>query len=94
VILAACDSGVERSYKGGEVLGFVSTMMARGTAGLVTPGLPIPDGASVDLMTALHDAIRGGASLADALYRARTAVGADDPETYVAWCGLTAYGAA
>jgi tetratricopeptide (TPR) repeat protein len=94
VILAACDSGVERSYKGGEMLGFVSTMMARGTAGLVTPGLPIPDGASVDLMTALHDAIRGGASLADALYRACTAVGAEDPETYVAWCGLTAYGAA
>jgi CHAT domain-containing protein len=94
VVLAACDSGVERSYEGGEMLGFVSALMARGTAGVVAAGLPIPDGASVDAMTALHRHVGRGASLAEALFAARTEVEPDTPEAYVAWCGLTAYGAA
>jgi len=94
VVLAACDSGVERSYEGGEVFGFVSALMARGTAGVVAAGLPIPDGASVDTMTALHGHLGRGASLAEALFAARTQVEPDTPEAYVAWCGLTAYGAA
>jgi hypothetical protein len=64
--------GVERGYEGGEVLGFASALLARGTAGVVAAGLPIPDGAGVDAMTALHEGLRAGASLADALFAART----------------------
>jgi tetratricopeptide (TPR) repeat protein len=94
VVLAACDSGVERSYAGGEVLGFVSALMARGTAGVVAAGLPIPDGASVDAMTALHEGLGRGESLARALHAARARIDPDRPEAYVAWCALTAYGAA
>lgn len=94
VIMAACDSGVERSYEGGEVLGFVSAMMARGTAGIVAAGLPVPDGACVDSMIALHRGIVRGLPLAEALYEARSTVGSEGPAEYVAWCTLTAYGAA
>jgi CHAT domain-containing protein len=94
VVLAACESGVERGYEGGEVLGFASALLARGTAGVVAAGLPIPDGASVDAMTALHEGIRAGSSLAGALFAARTTEEPDDPAAYVAWCSLTAYGAA
>ncbi|GIJ55750.1 hypothetical protein Vau01_032660 [Virgisporangium aurantiacum] len=94
VIMAACDSGVERSYEGGEVLGFVSAMMARGTAGVVAAGLPVPDGACVDSMIALHRGIARGLPLAEALYEARSTVGSESPAEYVAWCTLTAYGAA
>jgi tetratricopeptide (TPR) repeat protein len=94
MIMAACDSGVERSYEGGEVLGFVSAMMARNTAGLVAAGLPVPDGACLDAMTALHRGIARGLPLADALYGARSAMASDDPAGYVTWCSLTAYGAA
>jgi tetratricopeptide (TPR) repeat protein len=93
VVLAACDSGVERTYEGDEVLGFVSAMMARGTAGVVASGIPLPDGASIAAMTVLHQSIRQGRSLMAALHEARTTVGFDSPESYVAWCGLTAYGA-
>jgi tetratricopeptide (TPR) repeat protein len=94
VVMAACDTGVERSYEGGEVLGFVSAMMARGTAGVVAAGLPVPDGACVDSMTALHQGIARGLPLAEALYDARSAVGSQSAAEYVAWCTLTAYGAA
>ena len=94
VVLAACESGVERGYEGGEVLGFASALLARGTAGVVAAGLPIPDGAGVDAMTALHEGLRAGCSLADALFAARTTAEPDDPAAYVAWCSLTAYGAA
>lgn len=94
VVLAACESGVERSYAGGEVLGFVSALMARGTAGVVAAGLPIPDGASVAAMTALHDGLRRGEPLSRALFSARTRIEPESADAYVAWCTLTAYGAA
>jgi tetratricopeptide (TPR) repeat protein len=94
VVMAACDSGVERSYEGGEVLGFVSAMMARGTAGVVAAGLPVPDGACVDAMIALHRGIARGLPLSEALFEARSTVGADTPADYVAGSTLTAYGAA
>jgi CHAT domain-containing protein len=93
VVLAACDSGVEHSYEGDEMLGFVSALMGSGTAGVVAAGIPVPDGASVAAMTVLHGNLHRGHSVARALYEARTTVGADDPAGYVAWCGLTAYGA-
>jgi tetratricopeptide (TPR) repeat protein len=93
VVLAACDSGVERSYAGDELLGFVSATMARGSAGVVAPGVPLPDGAAVAIMTGLHEALNRGRSLAEALHEARAGVGSDSPSAYVAWCGLTAYGA-
>jgi CHAT domain-containing protein len=94
VVLAACDAGAEHRYAGGEVLGFVSALMARGTAGLVASAIPLPDGASVPLMTKLHQNVAQGASLAQALWEARTTADLERPENYVAWSGVTAYGAA
>ncbi|HEY1673940.1 MAG TPA: CHAT domain-containing tetratricopeptide repeat protein [Streptosporangiaceae bacterium] len=94
VVLAACDVGAEYRYAGGEVLGFVSALMARGTAGVVTSAIPLPDGASVPLMTSLHRKVTAGASMAQALWEARTTADLERAEDYVAWSGVTAYGAA
>jgi tetratricopeptide (TPR) repeat protein len=94
VVLAACDVGAEYRYAGGEVLGFVSALMARGTAGVVTSAIPLPDGASVPLMTSLHRKVTTGASMAQALWEARTTADLERAEDYVAWSGVTAYGAA
>ena len=94
VVLAACDAGAEYRYAGGEVLGFVSALMARGTAGVVTSAIPLPDGASVPLMTSLHRKVTTGASMAQALWEARTTADLERAEDYVAWSGVTAYGAA
>jgi hypothetical protein len=94
VVLAACESGAEHRYAGGEVLGFVSALMARGTAGVVASTIPLPDGASVPLMTRLHRQVAGGASLAQALWEARAGSDLERAEDYAAWTGVTAYGAA
>jgi tetratricopeptide (TPR) repeat protein len=94
VVLAACESGVEHSYAGGEVLGFVSALMARGTAGVVASTIPLPDGASIPLMTSLHRNVAAGASLPQALWEARASADLERAEDYAAWFGVTAYGAA
>ena len=94
VVLAACESGVEHSYAGGEVLGFVGALMARGTAGVVASTIPLPDGASVPLMTSLHRNVAAGKSLPEALWKARAGADLERAEDYAAWAGVTAYGAA
>ena len=94
VVLAACESGAEHRYAGGEVLGFVSALMARGTAGVVASTIPLPDGASVPLMTRLHQHLAVGASLAQALWEVRANSNLERAEDYAAWFGVTAYGAA
>ena len=94
VVLAACESGVEHSYAGGEVLGFVGALMARGTAGVVASTIPLPDGASVPLMTGLHRNVAAGDSLPEALWKARAGADLERAEDYAAWAGVTAYGAA
>ena len=100
VVLAACRSGAQVSYAGEEVLGFVSAFMARGTAGMVAATMPVPDGESVPLMSALHGRIARGDTLSQALWTARASVGAvaedftDRPVDFMAWFAYTAYGAA
>jgi tetratricopeptide (TPR) repeat protein len=94
LVMAVCESAVEREYAGGEVLGFVSALMAQGTAGVVASGIDIPDGAAVALMIDLHRHLAAGLTLDEALHRSRADCDRDDLGTFVAWCGLTAYGAA
>jgi tetratricopeptide (TPR) repeat protein len=94
MILAACDSGADVSYEGGEMLGFASALIARGTSGLVTSMVALPDLEAVPLMRSLHQFALGGASLADALHGARGTVDRDHPGAFVNWCALTAFGAA
>ena len=76
------------------MLGFVSALMAGGTAGVIASGVPLPDGASLALMPRLHDRVVRGESLAGALWAVRAAEPPTSPADFVTWCGLTAYGAA
>ena len=94
IVLASCESGAQVEYVGDEVVGFISALMARGTAGLVASTVVVSDAETVDLMCALHQALRAGATLADALYGARQTVDRDDPRAFVSWCAFNAYGAA
>jgi len=94
LILAACHSGADVSLAGDEVLGFVSALLAGGTAGVIACLSEVPDAAAVDLMHRLHRGIREGLTLARALHRART----DHPDgggaAFVARCAFVAHGAA
>jgi tetratricopeptide (TPR) repeat protein len=94
VVLAACDSGNDVSYEGNEVLGFVSTLMAKGTAGVLASSVVVPDQDLAPLMTALHTAISKGETLARALHIARASIGDEEPRQFVASCAFNAFGAA
>jgi len=94
LILASCESGALVSYAGDEVLGFVSALLARGTAGILASTAVVPDVEAVGLMTSVHRRLAGGATLAHALHEARAAQDTDDPSSFVNWCTFNAHGAA
>ncbi len=94
LILASCHSGADVAYLGDEVLGFVSTMLAQGTAGVVASIAAVPDVAAIDLMLELHRGLREGMTLARALHAARGRIDRDSPEGFVNWCTFSAHGAA
>ena len=94
VILAACEASADIAYTGGELLGFVSALIARGTAGVLGSIQLVPDEATARFMLHVHEHLRDEAALAAALYNARESLDIDDPSDLVNWCGFTAYGAA
>ncbi|GEL96687.1 CHAT domain-containing protein [Cellulomonas terrae] len=94
LVLASCHSGADVAYAGDEVLGFVSAMLAQGTAGVVASIAAVPDVAAVDLMLELHRGLRDGLPLARALHAARGRVDRSTPEGFVNWCTFSAHGAA
>jgi CHAT domain-containing protein len=94
IILAACDSAADVGYAGDEMLGFVSALMARGTAGLVASMVMVPDVESVSLMRALHERTADGATLSEALHGARSTLATGESAEFVNWCAFTAFGGA
>ncbi|GEK22127.1 CHAT domain-containing protein [Cellulomonas xylanilytica] len=94
LVLASCHSGADVAYLGDEVLGFVSAMLAQGTAGVVASIAAVPDVAAVDLMLELHRGLQDGLTLARALHAARGRVDRSTPEGFVNWCTFSAHGAA
>ena len=93
VVLAACDSAADVAYEGGEMLGFVSALLARGTTGLVASVVPVPDLDAVPLMRSLHEQLGQGVPVGAALHAARSAIDRQDPRSFVSWCAFTAVGA-
>jgi tetratricopeptide (TPR) repeat protein len=94
IVLAACQSGTETTFAGNETLGFVSALLARGTAGLVASGVVVPDRDVVPLMCGLHEQLVRGHTLSDALHEARAGIDRHDPRMFVGWCAFNAFGAA
>jgi CHAT domain-containing protein len=76
VVLSSCDSAVGAAVGADELLGPVSALISLGCAGVVASVVPVNDPATVPLMLALHDHLRGGSGLAGALTLARPAAGA------------------
>jgi CHAT domain-containing protein len=94
LILAACQSSSDTTYPGNETLGFISTLLAHGSAGLVASSMVVPDRDVIPLMTSLHTAVLRGVTLAEALHHARATVDRHDPTAFVSWCAFNAFGAA
>lgn len=94
LVLASCHSGADVAYAGDEVLGFVSAMLARGTAGVVANIAAVPDVEVVDLMVGLHRRLAVGDTMARALHAARGGIDTRTPAGFVNWCTFSAHGAA
>jgi tetratricopeptide (TPR) repeat protein len=77
LVLSSCDSGVAATVGADELLGLVSSMVQLGAAGIVASVVAVNDLAAVPLMLALHDALRAGATLPEALLTARKATSGD-----------------
>jgi tetratricopeptide (TPR) repeat protein len=92
LVLAGCDSGIAAPVGADELLGLVSSLVPLGAAGIVASIVPVNDVAVVPLMLALHDALRRGATLPEALLAARQAVG-DDPSAEATAHSFIALGA-
>jgi tetratricopeptide (TPR) repeat protein len=73
LVLSSCDSGVSAAVGADELLGLASSLVPLGAAGIVASVVPVNDAAAVPVMLALHDALRGGATLPGSLLAARTA---------------------
>jgi tetratricopeptide (TPR) repeat protein len=94
IILAACDAGAGVSFAGDELIGFVSALMARGSAGLLASLAPVPDLQAVDLMVSVHRHLIEGETLSRALHAARQSLDVSDPGAYISWCSFGVHGAA
>jgi tetratricopeptide (TPR) repeat protein len=92
LVLSSCDSGVAAAVGADELLGLVSSLIPLGAAGIVASVVPVNDVTAVPVMLALHDALRGGATLPGALLAARTAL-RDDPMTRATAHSFIALGA-
>jgi tetratricopeptide (TPR) repeat protein len=71
MVLSSCDSARAATAAADELLGLASALIPLGTVGLVASVVPVNDIAAVPLMVALHQSLREGASLAEALRDAR-----------------------
>jgi len=78
VVLSSCSSAVGVAVGADELLGLVSALISLGSAGVVASVVHVNDPATVPLMLALHDHLRRGSGVAEALTLARHAAG-DDP---------------
>ncbi len=77
LILPSCDSGVLAPVGADELLGLVSSLLPLGTAGIVAGVVPLNDHAAVPLMVSLHQHLRAGQSLAEAMCSVRQGITAD-----------------
>ncbi len=78
VVLSSCDSALVAVAGADELLGLASSLMPLGTSAIAASVVPVSDARVVPLMVTLHRHLRRGATMAEALRRARAAT-ADDP---------------
>ncbi|MEV6008658.1 CHAT domain-containing protein [Streptomyces sp. NPDC051976] len=80
LVLAACDSGRPVVRAGDELMGLGVAFLARGTAQLIAPVLPVPDASTTPVMVAFHRRLTAGDAPAAALAHAQQGLNRDDAE--------------
>ncbi|GAA3833010.1 hypothetical protein GCM10022226_62870 [Sphaerisporangium flaviroseum] len=93
IVLSSCDSGVLEPVGADELLGLAAALLPLGTAGIVASLVPVSDEAAVPLTLALHEGLRAGLGMAEALREARRALPGDPVHQATGW-SFSAIGAA
>jgi tetratricopeptide (TPR) repeat protein len=91
LVLSACDSGRTAPAGADELLGLASSLMPRGTVGIVAAIAPVNDQLTLPIMESLHRYVAKGAEFPDALRLTRAAA-ADDPVQLATACSFIALG--
>jgi tetratricopeptide (TPR) repeat protein len=92
VVLSACESGLGAAAGSDELLGLASALVPLGTASLLASVVPVNDEATVPLMLTVHEQLRAGRTLAEALRVARLRAG-DQPIARATAAAFVALGA-
>ena len=92
IVLSSCDSGVGAPVGSDELLGLVSSLIPLGACGILASVVRVNDDATVPLMLAVHRALQSGATLPEALLRARDET-EHDPVSLVTGLSFSALGA-
>ncbi len=79
VVLPACHSGAVRSFGGDDMLGLAWTLLGAGAANVIAAITVVPDGATYDLMSRLHQHLASGRSPAESLAQAQADADPSDP---------------
>ncbi len=77
VVLSACESGELAPVGAQELLGLSAALLSMGTAGIVSSLGEVDDAATVEVMVALHAALRQGHGLGEAMLAAREVASGD-----------------
>jgi CHAT domain-containing protein len=93
VVLAACETGRPVVYAGDELLGLAATFLSQGAQHVIASVVPIPDAQTVPLMTAFHQLLAAGHSVADSLGRAQRQVAGGETAALAAAAGFICIGA-
>jgi CHAT domain-containing protein len=93
VILAACETGRPVVYAGDELLGLAASFLSQGAQHVIASVVPIPDAQTVSLMTAFHQLLAAGHSVADSLGRAQRQVAGGETAALAAAAGFICIGA-
>jgi CHAT domain-containing protein len=92
LILPTCDSGVLAPAGADELLGLAASLLPLGTAGLIVSVVQLNDSVVAPMMVRLHQWLRAGLGLADALCHLRRDT-ADDVLGMAAAASMLALGA-
>jgi CHAT domain-containing protein len=76
-VLSSCNTAVGAPSGADELIGLVSALLSLGSIGVVASVVPVDDPATIPLMLALHEWLRTGVGLAEAVHRARRAVSSE-----------------
>jgi CHAT domain-containing protein len=93
LVLSACESGVTEVHTGDELMGFAAALFALGTRTLIASVVPVPDDATLRLMSELHRRLTSGEPPAKALACAQGRVSEELGVNPAATAGFVCLGA-